>query len=142
MDQKTYDLIHKVAVSRLRPAGSPPKGTIAGKTTIVHPGGAEEVIPAHPVSKPGQTEAAKAWLGSPAAKDWKEASDIDLDALVTPQIKQAIETHGLHALVARVYGVPEINEKTAVEIIGRGLMQRRVEYRDIFRGLQALKELE
>jgi hypothetical protein len=41
-----------------------------------------------------------------------------------------------------VYGVPEINEKTAVEIIGRGLMQRRAEYRDIFRGLQALKELE
>ena len=68
--------------------------------------------------------------------------NIDVDAMITPEVKQAVETFGLHALVAKVYGVDEINEKTAVEIIGRELEQRRAEYRDIFRGLQALKELE
>jgi hypothetical protein len=68
-------------------------------------------------------------------------SDIDVESLVTPEIKTALENHGLNALVAKVYGVESIDEKTASEIIGHGLTLRRAEYRDIFRGLQALKDL-
>lgn len=68
--------------------------------------------------------------------------NLDVESLVTPEVKTALENHGLNALVAKVYGVDNIDEKTASEIIGHGLVLRRAEYRDIFRGLQALKELE
>jgi hypothetical protein len=65
----------------------------------------------------------------------------DIAKNLPPEIKEAAERFGFHALVARVYGVDEVNEKTAAQIIGTKLAQRLRDRREIAVGLNALREL-
>lgn len=65
----------------------------------------------------------------------------DLSKLIPPELQRAVAVHGFHKLAAKMYGVDEINEKTAAEIIGTKLAARRAEWRGIFSGLQALNDV-
>ena len=65
----------------------------------------------------------------------------DIMQFMPAELKQAIQTHGFHKLAAKMYGVDEINVKTASEIIGRKLLERKAEWNTINTGLAALKDL-
>jgi hypothetical protein len=66
----------------------------------------------------------------------------DLDQYVTPALREAVQRFGFDKVAAQMYGVDEINEKTASEIIGAKLMTRLAEWRHVTAGLSALKALE
>jgi len=63
-----------------------------------------------------------------------------VDAL-PPELKQAVETHGFHKVAAAFYGVPEITEKVAIDLIGRRLVERLQSRRTIAEGLSSLDAL-
>jgi len=65
----------------------------------------------------------------------------DLDKHVSPELREAIQRFGFDKLAAKMYGVDEINEKTASTIVGTNLMTRLAEQRQIATGLAALQEL-
>lgn len=66
----------------------------------------------------------------------------DLDNSIPQQLRDAIAKFGFAKVAAQMYGVPEINEKTASVIVGTNLMTRLAEARQIETGLAALAELE
>lgn len=65
----------------------------------------------------------------------------DILQQIPAELKQALQTHGFHKIAAKMYGVEEINLKTASEILGRKLLARRSEWNTINSGLAALKDL-
>lgn len=65
----------------------------------------------------------------------------DIDQHVTPTLREAIRRFGFHKVAAKVYGVTEITEKTATQIIGERLLARQAEWRNISSGLRALQDL-
>lgn len=65
----------------------------------------------------------------------------NLDLGVTPELREAVRRFGLNKVAAKMYGVDEINEKTATTIVGTKLMTRLAEWRQVNVGLAALKEL-
>lgn len=66
----------------------------------------------------------------------------DIDQLISPELRTAVQRFGFDKLAAKMYGVEEINEKTASEIIGSKLMTRLAEWRQVEKGLDALASLE
>lgn len=66
----------------------------------------------------------------------------DFDKFITPELRNAIQRFGFDKIAAKMYGVEEINEKTASEIIGSKLMTRLAEWRQVEKGLDALASLE
>lgn len=66
----------------------------------------------------------------------------DLDKFVSPQLLNLLQNGAFHKVAAKMYGVDEINEKTASQIIGTKLMTRLAEWKQINTGLAALQELE
>ncbi len=66
----------------------------------------------------------------------------DFDKHVSPELREAISRFGFHKVAARMYGVADITDKTASEIVGRKLMTRLASWRAIQSGLAALKTLE
>lgn len=66
----------------------------------------------------------------------------DFDKFITPELRNAIQRFGFDKIAAKMYGVAEINEKTASEIIGSKLMTRLAEWRQVEKGLDALASLE
>jgi hypothetical protein len=66
----------------------------------------------------------------------------DLDKFISPELRDAVQRFGFDKVAAKMFGVPEINEKTASEIVGTKMMTRLAEWRQVETGLDALKELE
>lgn len=65
----------------------------------------------------------------------------NLDQFITPELRDAVQRVGFAKLAAKMYGVEEINEKTASSIIGTKLMTRLAEWKQVSTGLAALKDL-
>ncbi len=65
----------------------------------------------------------------------------DLDNAIPQQLRDAIAKFGFAKVAAQMYGVSEINEKTASVIVGTNLMTRLAEARQIETGLSALEQL-
>lgn len=65
----------------------------------------------------------------------------DLTPHLPEELIAAIRTHGFHKVAAAFYGVPEITEKAAAEIVGRHLLERRSTWRTINSGLSVLSSL-
>jgi hypothetical protein len=66
----------------------------------------------------------------------------DIEKFVSPELRTAVQRFGFDKVAAKMYGVEEINEKTASEIIGTKLMTRLAEWRTVSTGLRALRSLE
>lgn len=66
----------------------------------------------------------------------------DIEKFVSPELRTAVQRFGFDKVAAKMYGVEEINEKTASEIIGTKLMTRLAEWRTVSTGLRALRALE
>jgi hypothetical protein len=66
----------------------------------------------------------------------------DIDQFITPELRAAVDRFGFDKVAAKMYGVEEINEKTASEIVGVKLMTRLAEWRQVATGLEALQELQ
>jgi len=66
----------------------------------------------------------------------------DIDKLISPELRAAVQRFGFNKVAAAMFGVEEINGKTASEIIGGKLMTRLAEWKAIDSGLAALKDLE
>jgi len=65
----------------------------------------------------------------------------NIDQFIAPELREAVQRFGLNKVAATMYGVDEINEKTAADIIGTKLMTRLAEWRQVNQGLNALKDL-
>ena len=66
----------------------------------------------------------------------------DIDQLISPELRTAVQRFGFNKVAAKMFGVEEINGKTASEIIGTKMMTRLAEWKTIGTGLAALKDLE
>lgn len=66
----------------------------------------------------------------------------DLDKFISPELRDAVQRFGFDKVAAKMFGVPEITEKTASEIVGTKLMTRLAEWRQVETGLNALVGLE
>lgn len=66
----------------------------------------------------------------------------DIEKFISPELRTAVQRFGFDKVAAKMYGVAEINEKTASEIIGTKLMTRLAEWRTVSTGLHALAQLE
>jgi hypothetical protein len=66
----------------------------------------------------------------------------DLEQNISPELREAVQRFGFDKVAAKMYGVAEINEKTASEIIGTKLMTRLAEWKEVSTGLNALRSLE
>jgi hypothetical protein len=66
----------------------------------------------------------------------------DIEKHASPELKEAIRRFGFNKVAAKMFGVDEINEKTASTLIGTKLMTRLAEWRTVNVGLKALKDLE
>lgn len=66
----------------------------------------------------------------------------NLNDYISPEVYEAVRRFGFDKVAARVYGVAEIDEKTAAEIIGKRLLSRTAEMRQIHEGLRALEGLK
>jgi len=66
----------------------------------------------------------------------------DLDKFISPELRGAVQRFGFDKVAAKMFGVPEINEKTASEIVGTKMMTRLAEWRQVETGLDALMSLE
>jgi hypothetical protein len=64
-----------------------------------------------------------------------------IDQMITPEIRAAVQRFGFNKVAAKMYGVDEINEKTAATIVGTNLMNRLSEWKQVTTGLAALKDL-
>jgi len=64
-----------------------------------------------------------------------------LDQFIAPELREAVQRFGFHKLAASMYGVEEISEKTAAEILGTKMMTRLAEWKLVNTGLAALKDL-
>ena len=65
----------------------------------------------------------------------------DLDKHISPELRAAVQRFGFDKVAAKMFGVEEINEKTASTIIGTNLMTRLAEWTQVSVGLKALKDL-
>lgn len=65
----------------------------------------------------------------------------NLEQYISPELREAVQRFGFHKVAATVFGVDEINEKTASTIVGTKLMTRLAEWRQVSAGLAALKDL-
>ncbi len=65
----------------------------------------------------------------------------DLDKFISPELRDAVQRFGFDKVAAKMFGVPEIDEKTASEIVGVKLMTRLAEWRQVETGLNALAVL-
>jgi hypothetical protein len=65
----------------------------------------------------------------------------NIDQHISPELHEAIQRFGFDKVAARMFGVEEINEKTASTIVGTNLMTRLAEWRQVATGLAALKDL-
>lgn len=66
----------------------------------------------------------------------------DLDLNISPELREAVRRFGFNKIASKMYGVEEITDKTAAQIIGTKLMTRLAEWRQVNEGLAALKELK
>jgi hypothetical protein len=66
----------------------------------------------------------------------------DFDKFISPELRAAVQQFGFHKVAAKMFGVAEISEKTASEIVGTKLMTRLAEWRQVETGLKALQGLE
>lgn len=64
-----------------------------------------------------------------------------IEQFASPELREALQRFGFNKLAAAMYGVDEINEKTAATIVGTKLMTRLAEWKQVSVGLAALKEL-
>jgi hypothetical protein len=64
-----------------------------------------------------------------------------LEQFITPELRDAVQRFGFDKLAAKMFGVDEINEKTASTIVGTKLMTRLAEWKLVGTGLAALKDL-
>ena len=64
-----------------------------------------------------------------------------LDQAISPQLREAVLRFGFNKVAAKMYGVDDITDKTAAEIIGTKLMTRLAEWKQVSTGLEALKAL-
>lgn len=67
--------------------------------------------------------------------------DENLKDYIAPEFYEAVRRFGFHKVAAAIYGVNEINEKTASEIIGSHLMTRTAEWRSVTAGIESLRGL-
>jgi hypothetical protein len=65
----------------------------------------------------------------------------DLTEFIAPEFHEAVRRFGFNKIAAKMYGVEEIDAKTASEIIGAKMMTRLAEWRQIQKGLSALTSL-
>lgn len=65
----------------------------------------------------------------------------DIFDMIPPEVAMAIAAHGFDKVAAQVYGVEELNERTAAEIIGQDMFRRMYDWRNINAGLAALSDL-
>jgi hypothetical protein len=65
----------------------------------------------------------------------------DLGQYCAPELHEAVRRFGFDKVAARMYGVEEITEKTAANILGEKMMTRLAEQRTVAAGLAALKSL-
>ena len=66
----------------------------------------------------------------------------DLEKHISPELRAAVQRFGFDKVAAKLFGVEEINEKTASTIVGTKLMTRLAEWRQVETGLNALSSLE
>ena len=66
----------------------------------------------------------------------------NIDPFISPELHEAVRRFGFNKVAAQMYGVDEISEKTAAEIVGTKLMTRLAEWRQVASGLDALGQLE
>ena len=66
----------------------------------------------------------------------------DFQKHFSPELRSAVQRFGFNKLAAQMYGVDEISEKTATEIVGTKLMTRLAEWRQVASGLNALAALK
>lgn len=64
-----------------------------------------------------------------------------INQFASPELREALQRFGFNKLAAHMYGVDEINQKTAATIVGTKLMTRLAEWKQVNVGLAALKEL-
>lgn len=64
-----------------------------------------------------------------------------INEAISPQLREAVRRFGFNKVAAKMYGVTDITDKTAAEIIGSKLMTRLAEWKQVSTGLAALKKL-
>jgi len=65
----------------------------------------------------------------------------NLEQHISPELREAVQRFGFDKVAAQMFGVDEINEKTASTIVGTNLMKRLGEWKQVSVGLAALKDL-
>lgn len=65
----------------------------------------------------------------------------NIDQLISPELRAAVQRFGFDKVAAAMYGVSVVNEKTASEIIGAKLMSRLSEWEQVKVGMKALKAI-
>jgi len=65
----------------------------------------------------------------------------NLEQHISPELREAVQRFGFDKVAAKMFGVDEINEKTASVLIGTSLMTRLAEWNQVSVGLAALKDL-
>jgi len=66
---------------------------------------------------------------------------IDFEKLVSPQLREIVNTGGFPKLAAQMYGLQDDSERTLLMHLGMKIAMQRAERRIIQAGLQALKDL-
>jgi len=70
-----------------------------------------------------------------------EKKAFDLEKHISPDLRESVQRFGFDKVAAKMFGVEEINEKTASVLIGTSLMTRLAEWNQVSVGLAALKDL-
>jgi hypothetical protein len=64
-----------------------------------------------------------------------------IENAISPELREAVRRFGFHKVAAKMYGVAELDDVAAARIIGTKLASRLAEWRNVAKGLEALKAL-